>query len=112
MIEFKTTVRFKKEFKALKKKYRSITQDYQNLLDELTTNPYQGIDLGNGFRKIRMAISDKGKGKSHGARVITYTDAIISISEGTLVLLYIYDKSDRDNISDNELQALLDSVNE
>lgn len=79
MIEIRTHAVFDKKFEALKKKYRSITQDYQSLLDELTTNPYQGIDLGNGIRKIRMAISDK---------------------------------SDRDNISDNELQALLDSVNE
>ena len=31
-----------------------------------------GKDLGNGVRKIRMAVKSKGKGKSGGMRVITF----------------------------------------
>lgn len=54
-----------------------------------------------------MAISSKGKGKSHGARVITYTEAIVCAdNEGTVVLLTIYDKADRDSISATESLAL------
>lgn len=42
-----------------------------------------------------MAIASKGKGKSHGARVITYTEAIVCAdNEGTVILLTIYDKAD------------------
>ncbi len=107
MIEIIAHSTFKKELKRLAKKYRSIVQDYEKLLDLLEANPYTGSDLGKGVRKVRMAISAKGRGKSHGARVITYTDAIISISEGVLYLLTIYDKADRSSISDKEIEELL-----
>ena len=66
-----TTLRFDKELKQLGKKYQSIKQDYACLLEELHTKPACGIDLGEGFRKVRMAIASKNRGKSHGARVIT-----------------------------------------
>ena len=65
-----------------------------------------GIDLGNGIRKVRISISSKNKGKSGGARVITDTTAIVSIDNGTIVLLYIYDKNERDSISDKEIMQL------
>ena len=63
---------FAKELKRLGKKYKSLKNDYGLLLDRLERNPYEGIDLGHGLRKVRMAISAKNKGKSHGARVITF----------------------------------------
>lgn len=63
---------FAKELKRLGKKYKSLKNDYGLLLDRLKSNPYEGIDLGHGLRKVRMAISAKNKGKSHGARVITF----------------------------------------
>ena len=66
-----------------------------------------GTDLGGGIRKVRMAIVSKGKGKSGGARVITYTaDIIIHSYEGTLLLLSIYDKSEQSTISDKEIKRL------
>ena len=40
-----------------------------------------------------MAVTDKGKGKSHGARVITYIDTIINLQENNVHLLYTYDKA-------------------
>lgn len=56
-------------------------------------NPFQGVELSPGIRKIRMAIASKGKGKSGGARVITYT-VIAAEMEGRVYLMKIYDKSD------------------
>lgn len=53
-----------------------------------------------------MAIQSKGKGKSGGARVITYT-IITKIEETEINLLYIYDKSERDSISAAEIKELL-----
>lgn len=64
---------FKKNFKKLLKRYHNICDDLETLIANLEIDPYIGADLGNGIRNIRMAISDKGKGKSHGARVITFT---------------------------------------
>lgn len=97
--------RFYKELKRLAKKYHSIKQDYADLLESLETNPTQGADLGNGIRKVRMAIASKGKGKSGGARVITYT-MLIATTETEIKLLTIYDKSEKANITDTEIQEL------
>lgn len=112
MIEIKSLPLFDKAIKHLSKRYKSLGKDLRNLREELQANPHAGIDLGRGLHKVRMAISDKGKGKSHGARVITYTEAIISVNEGSLTLLYIYDKAERENISDKELQELLKLMKE
>jgi mRNA-degrading endonuclease RelE of RelBE toxin-antitoxin system len=70
MTEIISTPEFDKEYKRLKKKYQSLPDDLANLEKELIKNPHLGIDLGNNFRKIRMAITAKNKGKSGGARVI------------------------------------------
>lgn len=88
------------------KRYHSIKKDYQKLLDELAKNPYQGADLGHGLRKVRMAVSAKGKGKSGGARVITLILAY-SEEESEIGLLYIYDKSEQENLTDKELSDIL-----
>lgn len=97
---------FAKELKRLAKKYKSIKQDYAVLLNELRNNPLIGTDLGSNLRKIRMAITAKGKGKRGGARVITYT-VIFTTEDYDIKLLTIYDKSERENITDKELQLIL-----
>ena len=56
--------------------------------------------------KIRVAIKSKGKGKSGGARVITY---MIAVRED-VYLLTVFDKSEKENISDQELQELLKMI--
>ena len=102
----KTAKSFDKEIKRLGKRYTSIADDYATLLEELTLNPHLGTDLGSGFRKIRMRIASKGKGKSGGARVITFT-VIASVDETEINLLYIYDKSERSSITIHEMEELL-----
>ena len=97
---------FVKDIKRLSKKYPSIRQDYTDLLNELTLNPHSGIDLGGGLRKVRMAIKSKGRGKSHGARVITYL-LLVSENESEINLLTIYDKAERENISHREIEEIL-----
>ncbi len=98
-----TTLEFEKEIKRLTKKYPSLKKDYSLLLESLEQNPSQGVSLGNNIYKIRLLISSKGKGKSGGARVITY----LKIVNKELVLVSIYDKSDRANISDKEIKGRL-----
>ena len=84
---------FAKEAKRLAKKYPSFKKDYEFFLESLQENPLQGDELTPGIRKIRMAIKSKGKGKSGGARVITY-NVIAEQHNGIIALLLIYDKSD------------------
>ncbi|HBK32784.1 MAG TPA: addiction module toxin RelE [Porphyromonadaceae bacterium] len=100
---------FKKEVKRLGKKYPSLKKDLQILQEELFKNPEAGVSLGNGIRKVRMAVGSKGRGKSHGARVITVT-VIVNPEEREINLLYIYDKSERDTITANEIKALIEEV--
>jgi mRNA-degrading endonuclease RelE of RelBE toxin-antitoxin system len=91
---------FERELKQLSRKYPSIKKDIAELGSMLLKEPKMGIPLGNDCYKIRMAISSKGKGKSGGARVITY----VAIIESNIFLLSIYDKSEAKNISDKELK--------
>lgn len=85
------------------KKYPSLKQDLQELVNKLLEEPRQGSALGKGCYKVRMAIASKGKGKSGGARVITCVRVV-----GEVVwLLTVYDKSEQADIKDNELAALI-----
>lgn len=84
---------FERSFKALAKRHRSLKNDIVDFSRSLQENPFQGVELSPGIRKIRMAITSKGKGKSGGARIITYT-VIAAEMEGRVYLMKIYDKSD------------------
>ena len=54
---------FLKEMKRLSKRYKSLKEDLSKLGDELESNPLLGVELGHHLRKVRMAITSKGKGK-------------------------------------------------
>lgn len=97
---------FVRELKPLAKRYRSIKNDLAQLGKELKTNPQMGIDLGSGIRKIRLAISSKGKGKSGGVRVITY-NVIAHVEDDIVVLVSIYDKSKQDSIAKRDIMSRL-----
>ncbi len=104
--EVRTIANFDKALKQLLKKHASILDDLELLVDDLVINPVQGTSLGKGCYKIRLAIKSKGKGKSGGARVIT----LVRIIQEKVYLLTIYDKSEKVNISDQELKDILDSI--
>lgn len=99
---------FDKELKRLAKKYKSLKSDFATFLNELNNNPTEGAQLGHGLRKVRMSIAAKGKGKSGGARVITLT-TIINVENTEIGLLYVYDKSERESVTDKELQNIIKS---
>ena len=101
--KIKTAKSFDKEIKRLSKRYVSIAGDYAKLLLDISTNPHLGTDLGGG---LRMAITSKGKGKSGGARVISFT-VVVAVEETEINLLYIYDKAERSSISKKEIEELL-----
>ena len=99
-----TSTQFLSDLKPLAKKYPSALEDLKALIGKLEDNPFfESEPLGQDCYKIRLAISSKGKGKSGGARVITY----VKIIETSIFLLSIYDKADVANISDKELKERL-----
>jgi hypothetical protein len=73
---------------------------------QLASNPIIGTPIWNNCYKVRLAIASKGKGKSGGARVITY----LYLHRDKVFLLSIYDKSDKENISNKELLELLKKI--
>ena len=107
--EIKTTSRFEKSAKALSKRHRSLKADLANFIDSLEINPFQGDELSPGIRKIRMAITSKGRGKSGGARVITYT-IVITENQGSVYLMDIYDKSDFSTIDVSAIQSVISEL--
>ncbi len=94
---------FKKFLKKLVKKYPSLKADLQGLIDNLKEQPDSGIHLGHGIYKIRLTITSKARGKSGGARVITY----LVTQDHEVYLVYIYDKSQLDNITKEQIVQLL-----
>ena len=94
---------FKREAMRLIKKFPSLKQELLHLEDILNNNPTFGTKLTKNCYKIRLAIAAKNKGKSGGARVITH----IHIQGSTVFLLSIYDKSEREDIDDDEIIDLL-----
>ena len=100
------TPEFIKNFKTLKKKYKSIKKDVLELANELEKDPTMGIDLGKNTFKIKIKNSDNNKGKSAGYRVITYCIN----EENEIFLITIYSKSEKENILDLELKELINKV--
>ena len=97
------TNRFEKELKRLVKKFPSLKEEFALLINDLNTNPTSGTFLGNDCYKIRIAISSKGKGKSGGARAISY----VYVESNTIYLLTIYDKSEKEDLKTNELKEMV-----
>ena len=102
-MKIKDTLIFNKQLKRLARKHRSILEDVAVLAEKLSDEPYQGQSIGRSCYKVRMAITSKGKGKSGGSRVIT----CIKIERDTIFLLAIYDKSEQEDINDNDLTEFL-----
>lgn len=102
----KTIPYFDRQAKRLTRKFASFKKDLSELFDSLEADPTQGTALGNDCYKIRMAIKSKGKGKSGGARVVTH----VIVVRKHVYLLTVFDKSEKENISDKELQELLKMI--
>ena len=97
---------FAKEAKRLAKKYPSFKQDYKDFLESIKNNPLQGDEITKNIRKIRMAIKAKGKGKSGGARVITF-NVLTDMENGQVVFLLLYDKEDASTVKVNVVKQLV-----
>ncbi|MDR1962456.1 MAG: type II toxin-antitoxin system RelE/ParE family toxin [Planctomycetaceae bacterium] len=94
---------FERQAKRLVKKYASLKNELRDLSKKLAENPESGTPLGNNCFKIRIAIASKGKGKSGGGRIITN----FVVKNSTVYLLTIYDKSEKESLTDKELAGLL-----
>jgi mRNA-degrading endonuclease RelE of RelBE toxin-antitoxin system len=99
----KTISVFERQAKRLMKEFPSLNKEIQELIKELKEEPEKGTSIGQNCYKVRLSIASKGKDKSGGARVITH----IVFIDDTVYLLAIYDKTDIENLSDNEILELI-----
>lgn len=97
------TPNFQKEFKKLFKKFPSLKEDLTALVNSLTEKPLQGTEIFKNCYKVRFAIKSKGKGKSGGARLVTF----VQIIGERIYLLSVYDKGEKETVTDTFLKQLL-----
>ena len=97
---------FDKQLKRLVKKYPSLKSEFASFIENLESNPFQGVGIIRNCYKIRIAIKSKGKGRSGGARIITH----VVVSDKEIFLIAIYDKSEKASLTDNELKELLSLI--
>lgn len=97
---------FLRKAKKFASKFPTLPDEIEELAASLRSVPAQGVHLGAGLFKIRLASNSNGKGKSGGFRVITYY--LQKTEEGEIVyLVTIYDKSEEAAISKTELKEIL-----
>ena len=96
------TDNFLKEAKQLSKKFKLLKQDLQDLIQDITINKDFGVDLGSNIYKKRVKNSSIPTGTSGGFRVIIYYQV-----EDNIVLISIYSKTQKDNISDEDIEDIL-----
>ena len=108
------SIRFSDEFEEdlyrLSKRFRRIRLDIQSIIDHLQQEDFVGnriVGIGESYvvYKMRVRNSDIQRGKSAGYRLIYQVESPISI-----LLLTIYSKSNREDISTNEIRDIVAEV--
>ena len=99
------TFEFKRNIRALSKRYRSIQHDIQLLIQEIQSGKLPGDQIsgiGLTLFKVRVRNSDIQKGKSSGYRCIYYLQ-----NKYNITLVTIYSKSDQGDVSAKRIQDIL-----
>ncbi len=109
-ISIDSSPEYQQNLRDLAKRYRSIRSDTQAVIKQLQSGDFVGDKIGGigeGYfiYKVRVRNRDIQKGKSAGYRLIYQVESPTSI-----LLLTIYSKSDREDISANEIQDILADV--
>ncbi|MBW4596897.1 MAG: type II toxin-antitoxin system RelE/ParE family toxin [Brasilonema angustatum HA4187-MV1] len=105
LIQVEVTGKFKRNLRILAKKYRSIRNDIQPIIEQLQSGELPGDQIpGVGYTifKLRLKNSDIQKGKSGGYRLIYYLKTSTKI-----ILVTIYSKSEQEDIAAEEIQQIL-----
>ncbi|CAA6824431.1 MAG: Unknown protein [uncultured Sulfurovum sp.] len=102
---FKTTELFDKQAKKLSKKYKNLKNDLKLLIGDFESLHQSSTSIQKNLYKIRLANSNKNKGKSAGYRIYYYVKV-----EETTYLLTIYDKSDVEIIDEDLLIELIENL--
>jgi len=102
-VDIEETETFTRAVKKLQKRFKNIQEDCNEFTQKINITDDLGTHLGSGIYKVRIANSNKQSGKSSGYRLISY----LKLIDKKLYFMYIYDKSDLDNISEKEIDTLV-----
>jgi len=100
---------FKHSVKRLQRRFPHVKDDVWVAIQVLLQTPRLGVVIsgGSGVRKLRVRNSDLGKGKRSGYRLLyCVEDQPVPV----IYLLLLYAKSDREDITRQELKQLLDEL--
>ena len=103
------TPSFKHSVRKLQKRFRHVKDDVRVAIQVLLQTPRLGVVIpgGSGVRKLRVRNTDLTKGKRGGYRLLYYVE---DQPVPTIYLLLLYAKSDREDVTRQELKRLLDEL--
>ncbi|MGL4377436.1 MAG: type II toxin-antitoxin system RelE/ParE family toxin [Microcoleaceae cyanobacterium] len=106
-VQIDLTPEYKRNLRDISKKYRNIRLDTQSVIVQIQEGNFIGDrvpGMGENYLilKVRVKNSNIQKGKSAGYRLIYQVESPTSV-----LLLSIYSKSDREDISPNEIRSIL-----
>jgi len=104
-VHIEYTPEFKRNLRALARKYRHIRSDVQPVIDKLKTGEIAGDQVprtGYTIFKVRIRNSDIQKGKRSGYRMIYQLK-----TQTNIILVTVYSKLDQADISAEEIRHIL-----
>ena len=104
------TPEFKRNVRAMAKKYHHIQSDVQPFIDQIQSGKLIGDKVqGTGYTifKVRIRNSDVSRGKSGGYRVIYYLKTPTAI-----ILVTIYSKTEQSDVSPAKIRKILSEFSE
>lgn len=102
------TFEFKRNLRALAKKYRSIRSDLQPLIDQLLIGVLPGDQVPGvslTIFKVRLQNSDIQKGKRAGYRCIYYLK-----TRNDIILITLYSKSEQADVTAAKIHSILQEM--
>jgi mRNA-degrading endonuclease RelE of RelBE toxin-antitoxin system len=102
-MNFETIEHFDRQVKKLAKRYRNIKKDLQSFIKNFDSIHQQATSIQKNLYKIRLANSNKNRGKSSGYRIYYYVQL-----EETTYLVTIYDKSEITMIDEDMLIKIIE----
>ncbi len=105
LVEVFFTPEFKRNVRALAKKYHHIHSDVQPFIEQIQRGEFIGDQVqGTGYTifKVRIRNSDVSRGKSGGYRVIYYLKTATAV-----ILVTIYSKTEQSDISSAKIKKIL-----
>lgn len=107
-VEVRFTPEFKRNLRALSKKYRHIRSDVQPIIEQLQTGNFAGDQIprtGHTVYKVRIRNRDLGKGKRAGYRLIYYLQ-----TQNRVILITIYSKTEQSDVSATDIRRIIQEL--